>query len=116
MTPLIKHNFSEEVIIPLAALSYNLDVLSGRENKVATLDGVECVVTKIDEIHALSEDAIGIIKRLYNIDLMTYLMIWNKKLSISSLWLAHVKLKKAIYVETKELPRGDYKGDTEQDD
>ena len=31
MTPLMKHNFSEEVIIPLAALSYNLEVLSGRE-------------------------------------------------------------------------------------
>lgn len=112
----MKHNFSEEVIIPLAALSYNLEILSGRENKVNTMDGVECVVTKIDEIHVLSEDASGIIKRLYNIDVMTYLMMWNRRLSMSSMWLAHVKLKKAIYVETKELSGGDNKGDTEQID
>ena len=116
MTPLMKHNFSEEVIIPLAALSYNLDILSGREKRINTMDGVECVVMKIDEIHVLSEDAGGIIKRLYNIDVMTYLMMWNRRLSMSSMWLAHIKLKKAIYVETKELSGGDNKGDTEQID
>lgn len=111
MIPLIKHNFAQEVIVPLGAISYNIDVLRGVEKKIVTSDNVECVIQKIEEIHALSTDAESLILRLYNINPYTYLKIWNKKISISGLWLAYIKLKKSIYVETEELSGGYDKGD-----
>jgi hypothetical protein len=75
----ILHSFKPEIIVPIAAITNNIDfVTAGKDcvRMVKTTDDVECVVESYEEIHMCSLEAD--IKRLYGMEPWPYVMRWYK--------------------------------------
>lgn len=74
----IKHKFREVVILPIAAVSNNIDFLIFDKAKkhVKTSDDVECDVVSWSEEHICDiEDEI---KKIYELDAWSFIKTWHK--------------------------------------
>ena len=75
----VLHSFKEELIVPIAAITNNVDFLfNGKEciRIVKTSDGTECFVEHFEEVHMCELEAD--IKRLYGMEPWPYIMRWHK--------------------------------------
>lgn len=92
----INHSFKTDVIVPVAAISNNIDFLMNDKNairKVKTSDNVECVVERFEEVHVC--ELVDDIKRLYGMEPWPYVMRWYKVVpSMHSMDFVRIKLKK----------------------
>lgn len=92
----VLHSFKEEIIVPIAAITNNVDFVIGGKDCVRmmkTSDNVECVVDSFEEMHMckLEDD----IKRLYGMDPWPYVMRWYKVAPhMHSMEFYKIKLKK----------------------
>lgn len=92
----VQHSFKEEIIVPISAITNNIDFLLNDEKairKVKTSDNVECVVESFEERHMCTiEDDI---KRLYGMEPWAYIMRWYKVMPfMHSMDFIRIKLKK----------------------
>ena len=87
----MKHNFQAEVFIPWCAISRNISFMLTKNSILESADGVKCQVKKMEEIHVLSSEAAGIIRRLYMLNPWQFLELWYKKCpdmsSMDFLWI-----------------------------
>lgn len=91
----IQHTYSEEIFLPWAAMSDNIDFILNGGGQVETTDGVIADVVEKKGIHVLSQQGLGLIVRLYNIQTITFLQRWyERKKEITSLEFLYLKLKK----------------------
>lgn len=91
----VKHKFRDEIILPLAAISNNVDFLIFDKAKkhVRTSDDVECVVEWWSEEHICDIEAD--IKSIYGLDAWTYLKTWHKhEPCMTSMHFIKMKIKK----------------------
>lgn len=75
----ILHSFKPEIIVPIAAITNNVDFVIGSKEcvrMVKTSDNVECIVEAYEEKHMCELEAD--IKRLYNMDPWPYIQRWYK--------------------------------------
>lgn len=90
----VNHNFRNEIIVPLVAISNNIDFLTCiGEKTVTTKDDVVCKVVEFEEkqLPFYEND----IKRLYNMDGWSFLKIWcNANKSLDSVFFIKMKLEK----------------------
>jgi hypothetical protein len=92
----INHSFKSEIIVPVAAISNNIDFLVNDKNAtrmVKTSDNVECVVDGFEEAHicTLEND----IKKMYGMEPWSYIMRWFKVVpSMYSMEFLKIRLKK----------------------
>ena len=90
----INHSFKNEIIVPIVAISNNIDFLLCKcEKRVLTSDNVECTVESHEEVHMckLGDD----VKRLYDMEMWPYIMRWyNVDPNMSSMEFVKIKLKK----------------------
>lgn len=92
----ILHSFKPEIIVPVAAITNNIDfIVNGRDFSriVKTSDEVECVVDEFAIVHMcqLEDD----IKRLYGMEPWPYIMRWFKVApQMYSMEFVKIKLKK----------------------
>lgn len=74
----VKHRFRDTIIVPLAAISNNIDfILFDKAKKhVRTSDDVECIVTSFEEKHIcdIEQD----IKDLYKREAWEFLKTWHQ--------------------------------------
>lgn len=92
----ILHSFKPEIIVPVAAITNNVDFIINDRNycrMVKTSDNIECVVEEFSMVHMcqLEED----IKKLYGMEPWAYVMRWFKVVpNMYSMEFCKVKLKK----------------------
>lgn len=90
----VNHNFKNEIIVPLVAISNNIDFLTCiGEKTIITKDDVRSKVLFYEEkqLPYFEND----IKRLYNMDGWTFLKIWcNANKSLNSVFFVRMKLEK----------------------
>lgn len=92
----INHSFRPEILVPVAAISNNIDFLVNDKNAtrmVKTSDNVECVVESFEEVHicTLEKD----IKELYGMEPWPYIMRWYKVApAMHSMDFVRVKINK----------------------
>lgn len=90
----VRHSFKSEIIVPIAAITNNIDFLLCKcEKRVKTTDNIECVVESHEEIHMckLADD----VKRLYGMDMWAFIMRWyGVEPNMSSMEFVKIKLKK----------------------
>lgn len=75
----ILHSFKPEIIVPIAAITNNVDfALGGKERvrMVKTSDNIECIVESFEEKHMC--DLAGDITRLYGMEPWSYIQRWYK--------------------------------------
>lgn len=93
-THLLKHKYQEEVIVPLVAVSENIDFLFNRGRRmVITADGVSCLVEKAEEIHLMKmeED----VQNLYKMSAWAFAQRWYSYYpDMDSMTFLKIKLKK----------------------
>lgn len=93
----MKHKFQSEVFIPWCAISRNINFMLTKNGVLESIDGVKCQVKKIEEIHVLSPEAAGIIRRLYMLNPWQFLELWYKNCpdmcSMTFLWMNIEKYK-----------------------
>jgi hypothetical protein len=71
----VKHRWKNEIIVPLIALSDNIDFLTLKEDKtIITADGVQAKVNKWEEIHICALD--DLTKRLYGMSAWDFMLRW----------------------------------------
>jgi len=89
---IVRHDPSNELVIPLSALTNNIDFLLSKSKKsVIFSDGTEKEVKEYREINILSEEGKDIIKRIYNISWYKFIEVWYKKNSFESLSFLWIK-------------------------
>lgn len=91
----IKHRYREEVIVPVVALSNNIDFIMGEETekRVLTADNVKCKVKKYKFVHICELE--NEIKRLYNKEVWDFIKMWYKVMpNIYSMEFLTLKLEK----------------------
>ena len=90
----VRHSFKPEIIVPIAAITNNIDFLLCKgEKRVMTTDGVECTVESHDEIHMCKLEEH--VKRLYNMDMWPFITRWYAvEPNMSSMEFVKMKLKK----------------------
>lgn len=91
----VKHRYREEIIVPVAALSNNIDFImdSEAEKRVLTADNVKCRVKKYKFIHVCELE--NEIKRLYNKGAWDFIKMWYKVVpNIYSMEFLVIKLEK----------------------
>lgn len=92
----INHSFRQEILVPVAAISNNIDFLVNDKNAtrmVKTSDNVECVVESFEEAHICTLE--NEIKELYGMEPWPYVMRWYKVAPMMhSMDFVRVKLKK----------------------
>ena len=92
----INHSFKTEILVPVAAISNNIDFLMNDKNAirmVKTSDNIECVVESFEEVHICTLETD--IKRLYGMEPWPYVMRWYKVVPLMhSMDFVRVKLKK----------------------
>lgn len=92
----ILHSFKQEIIVPIAAITNNVDFVINDKScvrMVKTSDNVECVVERFEEVHMclLEQD----IKRLYGMEPWPYIMRWYKVApNMTTMDFFKIKLKK----------------------
>jgi hypothetical protein len=92
----VRHSFREEIIVPIAAVTNNVEFLLNNEScvrMVKTTDNIECCVESYSVVHMcqLSDD----IKRLYNMDPWPWIMRWyGVEPNMHSMEFVKLKLKK----------------------
>lgn len=90
----VRHSFKPEIIVPIAAITNNIDFLLCKcEKRILTTDGVECVAELHEEIHMckLEDD----VKRLYGMEMWPFVLRWYKvEPNMSSMEFVKIKLKK----------------------
>lgn len=91
----VKHRFAENIIVPINAITNNVDFLLCKgEKNVTTADGIKCIVTNWKEVHAceLEND----IKELYKMDVWSFIKRWygNDK-NTQSLSFVKIELRKS---------------------
>lgn len=90
----VRHSFKPEIIVPIAAITNNIDFLLCKgEKRIMTTDSVECTVESHEEIHMckLATD----VKRLYNMDMWPFIMRWyGVEPDMHSMEFVRMKLKK----------------------
>lgn len=93
-TYILLHSYKEEIIIPYVGVKDNINFIFDKEDRyVMTNDGIKCKVVSCVECNILDleED----IRRLYNIDIITWLKKWhNANKYFDSLGVLKIKLKK----------------------
>lgn len=71
----VKHRWKDEIIVPLIALSDNINFLTLKEEKtIITADGVQAKVNKWAEIHICALD--DLTKRLYGMSAWDFMLRW----------------------------------------
>lgn len=92
----INHSFKTEILVPVAAISNNIDFLVNDKSvvrMVKTSDNIECVVESFEEVHICTLEAD--IKRLYGMEPWPYIMRWYKVApSMHSMDFVRVKINK----------------------
>lgn len=91
----IKHRYREEVIVPVSALSNNINFILGKQNekRVLTADNVKCKVKKYKFVHICELE--NEIKRLYNKEAWEFIKMWYKVMpNIYSMEFLTLKLEK----------------------
>ena len=92
----INHSFKTEILVPVSAITNNIDFLINDKNAtrmVKTSDNVECVVDSFEEVHicTLEND----IKKLYGMEPWPYIMRWYKVVpTMHSMDFVRIKLKR----------------------
>lgn len=74
----VKCKFKDTVIVPVAAISNNIDFLIYTDAKkhVRTSDDKECLVVKYEEIHICDLECD--VKSIYGIDTWSFVKTWHK--------------------------------------
>ena len=92
----ILHSFKPEVIVPIAAITNNVDfIINGRDCQrlIKTSDDVECLVESFNVVHMCQLD--DDIKRLYGMEPWLYIKRWFKVApQMYSMEFIKIKLKK----------------------
>ena len=90
----ILHKFREIVILPIHAITNNLDFIMCKGNKtVTTADNVKCKVVQWKELHLLGSD--DEIRKLYGISAWDYSMkFYEYDKDMQSMTLIKMKLEK----------------------
>ena len=90
----VMHSFANEIIVPLAAITNNIDFfLCNGVKHIFTADRVECRCVYFTEKHVcdLEED----VKRLYHTDTWSFINKWHKYLKdMDSMHFVIMKLEK----------------------
>lgn len=98
---MIKHNFRQEMFVPVIAIEDNYAFLRNGKKQLITMDGVTCNVKKQETIHVLSKEAVQIILSIYGYHLVKFLMSWYAKFpNMDSMWFVYLKLEKADEAKT----------------
>lgn len=92
----IRHNFKEEMVLPIAALQDSLKFVldDSIPKQVITADNITCTIVKSEWHHILDlEDKI---REIYNIDVLTFLKKWyiSTDRKMRSLECVLIKVKK----------------------
>lgn len=90
----LRHSFKTEVIVPIAAITNNVDfVLYDCEKMMLTTDNIECVVEFYELTHMCKLESD--VKRLYGMDMWPFIMRWyGVSPNMSSMEFVKLKLKK----------------------
>lgn len=91
----IQHEFSTEIFVPWCAISDNVDFIMAKERQVETADGVIADIVEIKYLHALSQESAEIVKRIYRMQIFSYLEKWYlRNKMMSSLQFVYLKVRK----------------------
>lgn len=91
----VLHTFKNEIFVPLLAISSNADFLFDKKKRlIVTSDNIQAVVTRFDSLHILSDEARELVKRLYNVDVYSFMRKWHSALDIASMEFVYMNLKK----------------------
>jgi hypothetical protein len=91
----VLHTFKDEIFVPLLAISSNVDFLFDKKKRlIVTSDNIQAVVTRFDSLHILSDEARELVKRLYNVDVYSFMRKWHSALDIASMEFVYMNLKK----------------------
>lgn len=89
----LRHKFRNEIIVPIAAISNNIEfLLYDAVKHVRTSDDVECVVETWEEKHIcdLEED----VKEIYGVEAWAFMKTWHKfEPCMTSMQFIKMKLK-----------------------
>lgn len=90
----VRHRYKEEIIVPLVAITKNIDFLMGRGKKTIHLtDGTTCEVVKWSEIHLLDMD--DEVKKMYNMSAWDFAKRWySYDKGMQSMTFIKMQLKK----------------------
>lgn len=99
----VEHRFQKEMFVPWCAIHNNISWLLASEKQLETSDGKVCEVKKIEHIHVLSDDALAIVKRLYNVGVDAFMQSWYKRMPMmDSMWFLYVKVEEVKNGEVGE--------------
>lgn len=91
----VLHTFKDEILIPVLAISSNLEFLCNKGDKlIVTSDNVQATVKRYESVHILSDDATELVRRLYNTDVYSFMRKWYSVLDITSMGFLYMKLQK----------------------
>lgn len=90
----LRHKFKEEIIVPLVALSSNIDfILCKGEKLIKTADGFMCRCVEKEEVHIC--DIEDDIRRIYNMSAWDFIRRWRKfDPYMDSMTFLRIKLEK----------------------
>lgn len=91
----VLHTFKDEIFVPLLAISPNIEFLFDKKKKlIVTSDNIQTTVVRFERVHILSDKAQELVKRLYNVDVYSFMRRWYSALDITSMEFVYINLKK----------------------
>lgn len=91
----VLHTYKDEIFVPLLAISSNVDFLFDKKKRLlVTSDNIQAEVKYWESVHILSDEAKELVKRLYNIDVYSFMRKWYTSLDITSMEFIYARLKK----------------------
>ena len=75
----INHSFKPKIVVPLSAISDNIDFLFGRPKFVRLDKNFKAEVLQFKEIHILGIEAERTIQSVYNMSVFDFMKRWYKK-------------------------------------
>ena len=89
----ISHKFQQEIIVPYAAVTNNIDIAVG--NKCKFQDGTVAVITNIKHLNMMARTTEKYVMELYNISSWGLLNQWYLRgIPFDSIYFLKLKIKK----------------------
>ncbi len=89
----ISHKFQQEIIVPYAAVTNNIDIAVG--NKCKFQDGTVAVITNIKHLNMMARTTEKYVMELYNISSWGLLNQWYLRgIHFDSIYFLKLKIKK----------------------
>ena len=89
----VLHTYKDEIFVPLLAISSNADFLFDKKKKLlVTSDNIQAEVKHWGNVHILSDEAQELVKRLYNIDVYSFMRKWYTSLDMVSMEFIYARL------------------------